>query len=348
MHPRGVGHRGSLQADGHSGRCDVIKRLFSRARTLGGSQQLSLFGEDRAPQSRSADAGPRPLQRRAETKTRFVVLGSGSAGNSILVEGPKGSVLIDAGFSCRNIGQRMQAVGAELRSVGAVLLTHEHGDHCRGVRQLFKRFRPRLYGTPRTFHGAAVRRLAHTEVELDRPLEVAGLQVTAFPVPHDARSPVGYVLEDPSGARLGVATDLGCVTQRAWRSLLDLDALVLESNHDPHLLETGPYPFALKRRVASRTGHLSNDDAAATVATLLSERLHTVVPFHLSRTNNRAEIAENVMVQALAAEGAQGVDVVVSDQVTPSRWIDLAGAAESADGQSMESRPLDGHCLELA
>lgn len=318
----------------------MIKKFLERSPGATAGQQLSLFADAGASlgpaRQGEADRGNRPLQRKSETKTRFVVLGSGSAGNSVLVEGPKGSLLIDAGFSCRNIEQRMRSVGAEARSLKAVLLTHEHGDHCRGVRQLVKRFKLKLYGTQRTFYGAAIRRLAHEEVVLDRPFLVAGLEVTAFPIAHDARDPVGYVLEDPSGARLGIASDLGCVTQRSWRSLLDLDALILESNHDSHLLETGPYPFALKRRVASRTGHLSNADAASAVATLVSERLHTVVPFHLSRTNNRAEIAREAITLALTAEGAEGVEVVVSDQDVPSHWIHLAGRNPTADGRDTD------------
>ena len=256
---------------------------------------------------------------------RFVVLGSGSGGNSVLVKGPAGLLLIDAGFSCRNIEQRLKLVGVEPRSIRAILLTHEHGDHCRGVVRFVQRFKPKVFGTRRTFLGSAVRRVAYEEVTLDRPFQLMGLEIVAFPVPHDAQDPVGYVLEDPDGARLGLASDLGSRTVRAWRALANVDALIIESNHDPLLLERGPYPFALKRRVASRTGHLSNGDAAEGVRTLLGDRLRTVVPYHLSRTNNTPELAEAALLQMLSSEGVDGVvQVVLSNQLTPTEWLGVS------------------------
>ncbi len=259
---------------------------------------------------------------------RLAVLGSGSSGNSLIVESGGQRLLIDAGFSCRQIELRLESLGEQAKNLDGLLLTHEHQDHCRGVDVLARRYSLPIYATQGTFDGcrfgAETMELART-VRSGRPFEVpeaAGFRIEAFGVPHDAREPVGYVIEDDQGCRAGLVSDLGSRSQLAWGRLRDLDCLVIESNHDLQMLRTGPYPWYLKQRVASRHGHLSNHEAAAGVAELLGDRLSSVVLYHLSRTNNLPVLAAEAMGERLEREGS-AAQIIVTSQDEPTYWLDV-------------------------
>jgi phosphoribosyl 1,2-cyclic phosphodiesterase len=264
---------------------------------------------------------------------RVAVLGSGSSGNAVVVASGKHRLLIDAGFSCRQVEQRLGALGERACAIGALLLTHEHGDHVRGAVRLARRHQMPIYATAGTLRGAHLvadtlpfedrpKLPASHVVRSGHPFEVAGFHVEAFAVPHDAAEPVGFVVEDEEGNRLGLASDLGCRSQLAWGRLHDLDCLILETNHDLTMLREGPYPWHLKQRVAGRHGHLSNEDAAAGLAELLSDRLQTVVLYHLSRTNNLPALALDTVGERLDRERAS-LDLVVSSQFQPTPWIEI-------------------------
>lgn len=256
---------------------------------------------------------------------RVVVLGSGSGGNAVVVEAGGVRILVDAGFSCREIERRMKLVGVDPKSIAAMVLTHEHEDHVRGAGRFALRHKVPVWATAGTLQGselppdvmAGVERL-----ESGRPVEIAGLQVEPFLIPHDAREPVGFVIQDGSGRRLGLVADLGCRSQLAWGRLTDLDLLILETNHDLDMLRSGPYPWPLKQRVAGRHGHLSNTDAAEGIPELLSERLRCIVLYHLSRTNNNPVLAAATVGETLDRAGAHA-GVVVSDQFEPTPWLEV-------------------------
>ncbi len=259
---------------------------------------------------------------------RLAVLGSGSGGNSLVVESGECRLLIDAGFSCRQIERRLASLGGDAGRLDVLLLTHEHRDHCRGVDVLARRHSLPIYATQGTLDGCRLGTeamvLART-VRSGRPFEVPeapGFRIEAFGVPHDAREPVGFVIEDDQGCRAGLVADLGSRSQLAWGRLRDLDLLVIESNHDLQMLRTGPYPWYLKQRVASRHGHLSNHEAAAGVAELLGDRLSSVVLYHLSRTNNLPALAAQAMGERLDREGSSA-RVIVSGQDEPTPWLDV-------------------------
>ncbi len=256
---------------------------------------------------------------------RVVVLGSGSAGNSVVVESGGRRLLVDAGFSCRELERRMALRGVTADGFDAMVLTHEHEDHVRGVDRFLRRHPAPVLATAGTFAGCTLgegpsrqaRVLASGDVQ-----EVGGFRVEAFTIPHDAREPVGLVIEDEHGRRVGLVADLGTRSRLAWGRLLDLDLLILETNHDLDMLRNGPYPWALKARVAGRHGHLSNHDAAEGLAELLCDRLRTVVLYHLSRTNNLPALAAATVGEALAREGSP-LDVVVSSQDEPTAWMEV-------------------------
>jgi phosphoribosyl 1,2-cyclic phosphodiesterase len=156
-----------------------------------------------------------------------------------------------------------------------------------------------------------------------QPQEIATFVIEPFAVPHDAREPIGLVVEDPAGRRIGLVADLGSRSRLAWGRLTDLDALILESNHDLEMLRSGPYPWPLKQRVASRHGHLSNRDAAQGVAELDTGRLQWVVLYHLSRTNNLPQLAMEVVGEALSLGGSPA-RLCVADQSQPTPWLEVA------------------------
>jgi phosphoribosyl 1,2-cyclic phosphodiesterase len=258
---------------------------------------------------------------------RIVVLGSGSSGNSLVVESGGRRVLIDAGFSCKELGRRMALRGIDPDSFEAMVITHEHSDHVRGARVFAKRHGVKVYATRGTLEATGLpdHPIETGIIGSGRPLQLGSFEIEPFSIPHDAREPVGLVVEDSGGSRVGLVADLGTRSQLAWAALRDLDTLVLEANHDLDMLRRGPYPWALKQRVASRHGHLSNRDAADGVRDLVCDRLQRVVLYHLSRTNNVPGLAAATVGEALDGEGSPA-EVCVSEQRQPTEWYPVAGA----------------------
>ncbi len=217
-------------------------------------------------------------------------------------------------------------VGRSAADVDAVLLTHEHDDHSRGACRFACRHQVPVHGTRGTCRGPRLGELGAFARPMAPgvPLAVAGFRIEVFPVLHDAREPVGIVVESNDGSRLGLAVDLGRRTAEAWRSLQDLDVLLLESNHDLDMLRTGPYPWRVKERVASARGHLSNEQTAAGLDELLSDRLSWVVLCHLSETNNSPAVAAASVRPVLDRRGSSA-RLVVAEQHRPGPWLE-AGA----------------------
>jgi phosphoribosyl 1,2-cyclic phosphodiesterase len=281
-------------------------------------------------------APPRPAPvalaaRLALPPLRMVVLGSGSGGNAVVVESDGRRILIDAGFSSRELTRRLALVGVEPASLAALVLTHEHVDHVRGAARFARRHRLPVFATAGTL--SAVRLHPHcavaaTVLRSGEPREVAGFQIEPFLLPHDAREPIGAVVEDGAGRRLGLVADCGSRSHLAWARLRDLDILVMETNHDLDMLRNGPYPWPLKQRVASRHGHLSNREAADGLPELLCDRLRWVVLYHLSRANNLPALAAATLAEALAREGC-GAGLEVTGQFEPSAWLAVGGGEAS-------------------
>jgi len=261
---------------------------------------------------------------------RIVVLGSGSRGNAVVVESGSHRILLDAGFSCRALENRMTALGIDPTTFDAVVLTHEHSDHVRGVERFSRRHGLPVYATEGTLAETPLCEEARRRAVVLRsgePCEVAGFEVEPFAIPHDAREPVGLVVEDSAGRRLGLVADLGSRSRLAWGRLRDLEFLLLETNHDLEMLRNGPYPWVLKQRVAGRHGHLSNHDAAEGLPELITDRLRWVVLYHLSQTNNLPALATTEVGETLEREGC-GARVAVTHQDEPTAWLDLSTDTE--------------------
>lgn len=229
----------------------------------------------------------------APASLRVVFLGSGSSGNATAVTDGATTLLVDCGFSAREVARRMAIVGLSADSVSAVLVTHEHSDHIRGVDVFSRRHACAVLATDGTCRAAGFSALGGDAGTLEpgSPVRIGTLSVLPFRTSHDATEPVGFTIETEGGERFGLATDTGVLTPEAAEALTEVDVLGIESNHDLQMLANGPYPAYLKRRIRSESGHLSNADAADAIELLATERLRRVFALHRSRQNNTSQLA---------------------------------------------------------
>ncbi|MDD5452706.1 MAG: MBL fold metallo-hydrolase [Candidatus Bipolaricaulis sp.] len=228
---------------------------------------------------------------------RICALGSGSAGNALLVEGPRGALLVDAGLPWREIEARSARAGMSLAGLKWVLLTHEHADHVRGLDPLLRRG-VRVAASPGT-----LRALGIEGTTLEPGIELEGIRVFPFPIPHDAREPVGLRLE-ANGSRIGIATDLGQVTDTVLSALSTCQTVALEANHDVPLLLAGPYPWPLKLRILGPEGHLANEETGRAIH-LVGSGLDQVLLAHLSAENNTPALALETVARAVDGWGGR-------------------------------------------
>lgn len=237
---------------------------------------------------------------------KVTALGSGSKGNCMLLEGGSGSLLVDAGLAAREIQARLALAGADPGSIEAILVTHEHTDHIRGLDVMARRFDIPVIATRGTLaefflHRKVSRKMVTTVTTLTchpgTTLEIGDFKIEPFSVSHDAQDPCGYCIEE-RGLRLGYCTDTGLLSGEVIELFRRCDGLVLESNHCPRMLKDGPYPAMLKRRIQSRRGHLSNEQAGACLQ-LLGHDLRAVMLAHLSEINNTPVVAEECARRAL-------------------------------------------------
>jgi len=228
------------------------------------------------------------------------------------------------------LGLRLRAKDVEPHRLDAIVITHEHHDHIRGAAMFSRKHQVPVYCTAATFRAAGFDRAGvhgdgvfeHVPVTPGVPFEIGGLRLRPFPVPHDAADAVGYSVEC-GGARLGYATDLGHDALAVRAALHDCDVLMLESNHDVEMVKTGPYPFSVKERVLGRHGHLDNDTAAALLCEVTTDRTSRVILAHLSRTNNRPDLALGTAERAFERHGRAAPALHPAGQAAPSSWFEV-------------------------
>ena len=252
-------------------------------------------------------------------------LGSGSSGNCAVVRAGRTAVLLDAGLSPRQVSMRLGKLGMRLEDVSALLLTHEHSDHVASAGALATRHGLPVWGTRGTIERAGLPGPLFADLHV-----VAGgeevtfgggdLTVRVTATPHDGVDPVCYVFADGGGRRVGIATDLGHLSEEVLAALAGCEVLGLEANHDVDVLRSGPYPAFLKKRILSDVGHLSNDAAATGLARLVDARTRTVVGLHVSKQNNTPHIAERALRAALEGLGAK-IALEVAGPDAPTGWF---------------------------
>jgi len=253
---------------------------------------------------------------------RLSVLSSGSSGNATYIESERGGLLVDAGLPCRRIENLLGRIGRRLDDVGAVLVTHGHADHASGVRSLVRECGAEVFAAP-----GAGERLGATRISPGETFEVCGLEATFFEVPHDSST---YGLRLSDGHRdIAMATDLGEAGPEILGRMRGAEAVVLEANHDPDWLRSGPYSARLKRRIASANGHLSNRQAAEAALALAPHGLKDLVLAHLSRTNNSPARACGTVHKALRGAGHGGIRVRAAIAGHPTPWVEAGTPLEA-------------------
>ena len=255
------------------------------------------------------------------------ILGSGSKGNCALVEGPQGLIMIDNGFSRREVLKRMAELGLDAADVRGFVLTHEHSDHVSGISVWCRRWEGPLFastGTPGERKYLSC--LPFEEVDPGDSFEVAGVHVDTFPTSHDVVNPMGFRFSC-AGDAIAYATDTGTLGERAFELLRDARILALESNHDVPMLRTGSYPRYLQDRIASDTGHLSNEQASKAARALVTDRTEQLVAMHISQENNRPSLAVRGFAEALGAtlDNELGSSATLERDHGPALHIRAAG-----------------------
>lgn len=252
---------------------------------------------------------------------QFASLGSGSRGNATLVEAGSTLLMVDCGFSCRETERRMARLGRSPDQLTAILVTHEHGDHIRGVPVL-----ARKYGVPVWLSNGTRLMLRDDDLPAVQRLDgqaritLGDIEIQPYTVPHDAREPCQFVFED-GHHRFGMLTDTGRITAHIRACLDACDALLLECNHDPDMLAAGSYSASLKKRVGGPLGHLSNEQAGSLLQKTDTSRLQHIVAAHLSDQNNRPDLARQALALALGCEAGW---IGIADQEAGLGWRALA------------------------
>lgn len=260
------------------------------------------------------------------SRIRVISLYSGSVGNAFLIQAPGGSILIDAGKSAKRLCSALQEAGVAPESIGAIFVTHEHNDHISALPVFLKKHPVPVHVLSTCAYRLALEQSVAPHLSLHPPLfevTACGMRITSFPTPHDSRGSVGYRIELPlengRTERIGYATDIGYVTREIEEGLSGCATVILESNHDPDMLWEGPYPYDLKRRIASNRGHLSNPDSAALAAQLCQSGTRRLMLAHLSAENNTPDTAYDACIGAIGDESVE-IAIAAPDALTELSW----------------------------
>jgi phosphoribosyl 1,2-cyclic phosphodiesterase len=261
---------------------------------------------------------------------RLTVLGSGSRGNAVFLESGGESLLVDAGFSPRDLTRRLAAAGGAPGGLRGIALTHEHGDHARGAPAAAAAWRVPILASRGTLAALAPRLKAGTvtrALEGGRTVTCGRFALRAYPTAHDAADPIMLVVADADGRRVGIAYDVGSPTAALRHACRELDALILETNHDEVLLRASRYPPAVRSRIAGRGGHLSNTDAALLAAEVAHAGLAVLVLAHLSDRCNRPDLALEAVALALKGTAFRG-RLLVARQDAPLPAVEVGATLE--------------------
>ncbi len=246
---------------------------------------------------------------------RFQSIVSGSSGNCTLICSNKTKILIDCGISGKKITAYLNDMGINPCEIDRILVTHEHIDHTNGVGILSRKFDIPIIASEGTWAGMEIgkipdeNRIVFSKIQ---PVEIGDIKITPFEIPHDAMQPTGYVME-AENKKFALATDIGHITDSVVKNLTGCDAVLLESNYDEHMLQTGPYPIHLKKRISGERGHLANKDAGTLATYLAKNGTKQIMLGHLSNENNSPEIAFSEVARELEfADMVLGKDVMLS------------------------------------
>ena len=262
---------------------------------------------------------------------RFASLGSGSKGNATLIAGSDTLLMVDCGFTFKDTVSRLARLGVSPEQLDAILVTHEHADHASGVAALSRRYALPVFLT----HGTAASGKidgAHRQVKINAgdSFSIGEIDIRSIAVPHDAREPIQFRLSF-AGQCLGILTDLGSITPHVIDAYRGCTSLLLEFNHDVELLNGGPYPVALKRRVAGDFGHLNNHQAAQFLSALDTQHLRLIAIAHISEQNNTEERVQAALASVSSEHNA---DIFIACQQQGFDWLGVQSSAASGSSAS--------------
>lgn len=258
----------------------------------------------------------------------FCSLYSGSSGNSLFVESENTKILIDAGMSCKKIEEGLQSIEVDPSSINAILVTHEHSDHVKGLGTISKKFNIPIFSTQETFNAMPkqTEKLEKNNIKIFNPSEkfyINDLEILPFSIPHDAANPCGFNISNKTN-QLSIATDIGHMTKSILNNLEGSDFILLESNYDTEILKCCAYPYILKTRIASNIGHLSNEMAGKTISYLLKNgNLSTAMLGHLSKESNFPELAYQTVIDEIISNNNSNFNLSVASRDYPGNLITL-------------------------
>lgn len=262
---------------------------------------------------------------------KFCSLYSGSSGNSIFVGSDNAKILIDAGLPGKKIDEALKQIGQNPNDIDGIFITHEHIDHIKGVGVLSRKYDIPIYAPPDTWVAmeSTIGKIKEHNIKvMDRrsSISINDIDIKSFIIPHDAASPVGYTI-NLGGKQVSVATDFGTFTREIYDNIKDSEAILIESNYNPQMLDMGPYPYNLKLRIKGVEGHLSNEDCGKAIVQILKNGLGKKIMLgHLSNTNNTPDVAEITVKDILKENNIKiGSDVflTMANRHNPSEIITL-------------------------
>lgn len=261
---------------------------------------------------------------------KFCSLYSGSTGNSLFIETNNTRVLVDTGESCKKIVEALSNIDISINSINAILVTHEHIDHVKGLGTISKKFNIPVYANRETWDAMPLQKdkIDSKNIctfNLKEPFEIGDLKINPFSIPHDAANPCGFNIYHNNN-KISIATDLGHINLEILNSLENSSFILLESNYDSNILKCSPYPYHLKRRISGPNGHLSNDVAGKTISYLINTGLKQVMLGHLSKENNFPELAYKTVAENLLENNydESSIRLSVAKRYTQTPLIDLA------------------------
>ena len=232
---------------------------------------------------------------------KFCNLFSGSSGNATFVETDATKILVDAGMSCQKIEKALESVGTTLSEIDAILISHEHSDHIKGIEMITKKFDVPVYASQKTWEAMSHLKVNNTykhHFQIDQDFCIGDITVLPFSIPHDAADPCAFNLFHEN-KKITIATDMGHLDESLIQKMYASDILLIESNYDTDTLLCGPYPYLLKKRIQGDLGHLSNEVTSKAIKTLYENGVKHFVLGHLSKENNFPELAYQTVLNEL-------------------------------------------------
>ncbi len=260
---------------------------------------------------------------------KFCSLYSGSSGNSLFIETPNTKILIDAGESAKKIETALNEIQVDVHDIDAILVTHEHSDHIKGLGTLTKKFHLPVYANRETWEAmpevlAKVQEENKNLFHINENFDIGELKIRPFSIPHDAANPCGFNIYY-NDQKISIATDIGHMNSKIIKNLEESSFILLESNYDPNILKCSRYPYSLKQRIAGPNGHLSNEAAGKTISYLMKCGLKNVMLGHLSKENNFPELAYKTVIDELCSQSfdENAIKIGIANRSMPSPVLNL-------------------------